>query len=237
MLRIKKQGKVTTPFKDFLGIDHPELETQLLSQEKGTGELRKAFVSIMDKDKYRKLGFPEIAPIRKAVTDPEILDMPLGSTGLDIYKMSPEGKIVEAPKNPHSTYPMHMQGEYFGGLEAPIDYKDMFSTFYEPKRLMSVKDPQAYRAYSLSAPIQEFDQKWLDEVMPIYQQKIKDITGRKEGGSVEKDPEQIRDMIKSILGSDVQKAEGGTVADDAEEYGEQLKEQRKTLGSDILKYR
>ena len=30
-------------------------------------------------------------------------------------------------------------------------------------------------------------------------------------------------------------AEGGTVADDAEEYGEQLKEQRKTLGSDILK--
>jgi hypothetical protein len=30
-------------------------------------------------------------------------------------------------------------------------------------------------------------------------------------------------------------AEGGTVADDAEEYGQQLKEQRKTLGSDILK--
>ena len=235
VVKNKKTGKVTTPFKDFLGIDHPELETQLLSQEKGTGELRKAFVSIMDKDKYRKLGFPEIAPIRKAVTDPEILDMPLGSTGLDIYQMSPEGKIVEAPKNPHSTYPMHMQGEYFGGLEAPIDYKDMFSTFYEPKRLMSVKDPQAYRAYSLSAPIQEFDQKWLDEVMPIYQQKIKDITGRKAGGSVEKDPEQIRDMIKGILGSDVEKAEGGTIADDAEEYGEQLKEQRKTLGSDILK--
>jgi hypothetical protein len=231
----KKTGKVTTPFKDFLGIDHPELETQLLSQEKGTGELRKAFVSIMDKDKYRKLGFPEIAPIRKAVTDPEILDMPLGATGLDIYKMSPEGKIVEAPKNPHSTYPMHMQGEYFGGLEAPIDYKNMFSTFYEPKRLMSVKDPQAYRAYSLSAPIQEFDQQWLDEVMPIYQQKIKDITGRKNGGSVEKDPKQIRDMIKSILGSDVQKAEGGVISDDAEEYGQQLKEQRKTLGSDILK--
>jgi hypothetical protein len=33
-----------------------------------------------------------------------------------------------------------------------------------------------------------------------------------EGGSVEKDPEQIRDMIKSILGSDIQKAEGGTIA-------------------------
>ena len=56
-----------------------------------------------------------------------------------------------------------------------------------------------------------------------------------EGGSVDKDPKQIRNMIKSILGTDIQKAEGGAIADDAEEYGQQLKEQRKTLGSDILK--
>jgi hypothetical protein len=49
------------------------------------------------------------------------------------------------------------------------------------------------------------------------------------------DVNKIRDMIKSILGSDVKKADGGAIADDAEEYGEQLKERRKTLGSDILK--
>ena len=228
----KKTGKATTPFQNFLGIDNPEVTTQLLS--KGAGELRKAFIKTMEKDQYRKLGFPEIAPIRKAVSDAEILDMPLGSTGLEMYKMSPEGNIVEAPKNPHSTYPVHMQGEVFGGLEAPIDYKNMFSTFYEPKRLMSVKDPQAYRAYSLSAPIQEFNQEWLDEVMPIYQQKIKDITGRKKGGAVENNSEQIRDLIKSILGSDVEKAEGGPVAKDAEEYGQQLKEQHKAFISNIL---
>lgn len=181
----KETGKITNPFKNFLGIDHPEVTTQLLSKD--AGELRKAFIRTMEKDEYRKLGFPELAPIRKAVINPEILDMPLGSTGLDIYKMSPEGNIVEAPKNPHSTYPVHMQGEYFGGLELPIDYKNMFSTFYEPKRLLSVPDRHAYRAYSLSAPIQEFNQQWLDEVMPIYQQKIKDITGRKKGGEVHPD--------------------------------------------------
>lgn len=56
-----------------------------------------------------------------------------------------------------------------------------------------------------------------------------------KGVSVDKDPKQIRNMIKSILGTDIQKAEGGAIADDAEEYGQQLKEQRKTLGSDILK--
>jgi hypothetical protein len=32
-----------------------------------------------------------------------------------------------------------------------------------------------------------------------------------KGGSVDKDPEQIRNMIKSILGSDVQKADGGSI--------------------------
>jgi len=202
----KETGKITTPFQNFLGIDHPEIDTQLLSKEKGAGELRKAFIRIMEKDQYRKLGFPELAPIRKAVTDAEILDMPLGSTGLEMYKMSPEGSIVEAPKNPHSTYPVHMQGEVFGGLEAPIDYKNMFSTFYEPKKLMSVKDPQAYRAYSLSAPIQEFNQQWLDEVMPIYQQKIKDITGRKKGGEIHPDGSarltngaSARKMVQYIL--------------------------------------
>jgi hypothetical protein len=64
------------------------------------------------------------------------------------------------------------------------------------------------------------------------------------------EPEELREYIRYILGGDFEyeplnlgqagvkikkKAEGGTVADDAEEYGEQLKEQRKTLGSDILK--
>jgi hypothetical protein len=64
------------------------------------------------------------------------------------------------------------------------------------------------------------------------------------------EPEELRSYIKYILGSDFEyeplnlgqagvkikkKAEGGTIADDAEEYGQQLKEQRKTLGSDILK--
>jgi hypothetical protein len=64
------------------------------------------------------------------------------------------------------------------------------------------------------------------------------------------EPEELREYIRYILGGDFEyeplnlgqagvkikkKAEGGTIADDAEEYGEQLKEQRKTLGSDILK--
>jgi len=64
------------------------------------------------------------------------------------------------------------------------------------------------------------------------------------------EPSELRDYIKYILGSDFEyeplnlgpagvkikkKAEGGTIADDAEEYGQQLKEQRKSLGSDILK--
>jgi hypothetical protein len=80
----KNTGKITTPFQNFLGIDHPEIDTQLLSKEKGAGELRKAFIRLMEKDQYRKLGFPEMAPIRKAVTDAEILDMPLGSTGLEM---------------------------------------------------------------------------------------------------------------------------------------------------------
>lgn len=64
------------------------------------------------------------------------------------------------------------------------------------------------------------------------------------------EPSELREYIKYILGSDFEyeplnlgpagvkikkKAEGGTISDDAEEYGEQLKERRKTLGSDILK--
>ena len=64
------------------------------------------------------------------------------------------------------------------------------------------------------------------------------------------EPEELRNYIKYILGGDFEyeplnlgqagvkikkKAEGGIISDDAEEYGQQLKEQRKTLGSDILK--
>jgi hypothetical protein len=107
----------------------------------------------------------------------------------------------------------------------------MFSTFYEPKKLLSVPDRHAYRAYSLSAPIQEFNQQWLDEVMPVYQQKIKDITGRKKGGEVHPDGSprlsngaSARKMVQYILKDQEGYAGGGLAKKIAKKLAQELPE-------------
>src|SRR4030095_10514240 len=121
---------------EFLGIEPPELMGQLLNTGKGGGELRKTFVNRMQRTPYAEAGFPDVAAARHAVTEPQVLDVPIHETGYAIAKMDPTGRILKEPAVGHSTYGTQLAGQYAGGLEQLLPRDVMFPDFYKGRRAM-----------------------------------------------------------------------------------------------------
>jgi hypothetical protein len=168
----------------FVGVRSPDLEQQLLGP--GGGEMRKAFVTRLALKPFQDAGLPNVAEARYMVSHPELLNQPVGTVGGTIAKIDPRGTVIENPVNVHYDYPSKQGGEYFAGFDVPMTTQEIFPEFFENRRAFNADKAGDRRAFDLSTPIQVFDQKWLDQVMPIYLKRRKELTGKKKGGAVKK---------------------------------------------------
>jgi hypothetical protein len=146
---------------DFVGVDSPDLEMQLLNN----APLRKVFVNRMELEKFRSGGFPDVAAARKAITEPELLDVPVGSSGYTISRLDPMGRIVESPRIPHKTYDTQLMGQYVGGLEEQIPREVMFADFFADRRARGMPLSGDEYAFQRSNVLQDATPQWLDSVM------------------------------------------------------------------------
>jgi hypothetical protein len=167
-------GKPKAP--NFPGLDDPEIRQKLLE---GPGGQRDAFVKAMSKAQFQKRGFPNVAAARLAVTEPELLDVPRGSSGYTVAQLDPEATIME--QSGHKTYPLDIMGEYVGGLETQLPVEMMYPTHFEAKRLLGSTPTGAHKSLELFAPLQYLDQQWLDNAMQFLEFQKK-LQGRKKGG-------------------------------------------------------
>lgn len=181
----KKTGKMDYPARDFVGLRDPRLEEQMLDQS--SGSLRKVFADRAQMKQFQTQGLPDVAAARFAISDPTMLDLPLGTTGLDIARFKDSNRLTQSSPNPHKTYSTHILGDYVGGLETPVSYKDYFQTFFDARRLLGNKPSEENYAFQRSMPIQHHDQEWLDRLMKSMEaQKNLIKTGEyAEGGMVE----------------------------------------------------
>jgi hypothetical protein len=154
---------------EWKGIDHPKALDQLNSN----GAVRTAFVAEANLDQFANRGFPNVAQTRVAITDPNLMNVPMHSSGYTVAKMNPEGLVISNPVAPHSTYSTQLGGQYAGGFAQPVPRDIMFPDFYSGRRAMSGDPAGDVRSFQLSNPIQKADQKWLDGVMK-YLEEAKD---------------------------------------------------------------
>lgn len=151
------------------GIDSDEARTML----DGNGEARKAFMSIVGREEFRNLpGMPDVAELRYALTDPDLLDVPLGQGGQSIARAS--GKVVQDPMLPHSTYDQQMSGEYVGGFgKEGVPREIMFPDFIKARRAARDDTGVGYDARSMEfrLPTQEANQEWVDGMMKYLTSK------------------------------------------------------------------
>jgi hypothetical protein len=154
---------------EWVGINSPDAINQLNK----TGALRHAFHDIVQLDKFQKSGFPDIASTRKAITDPNLLDVPNGYSGYRIGRVDPNNIILPNPQIPHTTYDTAMGGNLVGtsGVQLPVE--NWFPDFINNRRINN--RPISGDAYAIeqAKPTQEFNQQWLDQIMPVYEKALK----------------------------------------------------------------
>jgi hypothetical protein len=144
---------------EWPGIDAEEAIPML---EK-TGALRHAFMDTAQLKDFQKRGFPELAPTRKAITDPTLFDVPVGHGGQSIAKLTGE-RVTDSPM-PHKTYNTQLGGEYIGGIPEGIPQHLLFPDFYGMRREAGKPEGGDFMSLYRSKMPQEMNQEWLDNIM------------------------------------------------------------------------
>ena len=182
--------------KNWAGLEHPAIQEQLLGQDKSAGKARKAFVKNMSMADFQGLGFPDVAAARKAITEPSLLDVPVGSSGYNIGKINVDAPITAEQRLPHWTYPTQLGGEYFGSLDQPVPFRDMWREFTELRRIGKDPEKSDWRSLGMSVPLQKLDQEWLDSIMKAQGKDLPPVSEYKDGGAVHmKDGNLVDELI------------------------------------------
>ena len=198
--------------KDFAGIENPDIA---LAQMEKNPEMRKQFSMLATTPTYTKaFNMPNGLDVVNAVLEPDLRNLERGMTGYTAIELDPNVTHLHATDRASTTtYDTRIprkEGAEVQQLEALAPYDLQY-----PDQLLAISKnpkqaPQPFGTLMMSGARQIIDPQHIDEI-GLYRDFIKKYTGKKKGGSVEKDPEQIRDMIKGILGSDIEKADGGTI--------------------------
>ena len=189
------------PIPNWPGIRSPEAKTMLL--DKSNGIVRTKLFGVMGKESFQSKGFPDVPATRKAIIEPELLDIPTNQAGFRLARMDPTGRIIENPIIP-SDYPAAMAGKVAGQLDVPADYKDIFQSHFDARRLLGQPVSGDYYSFSRAHPIQYADEEWLNRLMEqrlANERKIKEGE-YKDGGEITIKPKKDGQKFKPGKKSD-----------------------------------
>jgi hypothetical protein len=172
---MREGSKEFPPIPNWPGIQSPEAMDLVL--DKSNGILRTKLFGTMGKQNFQSMGFPDVAATRKAIIEPELLDVPTNQAGFRLARMDPTGRIIENPNIP-SDYPAAMAGKVAGKLDVPADYKDIWQSHFDARRLFSQPESGDYYSFSRAHPFQIADDEWLNRLM---EKRLADELRIKEG--------------------------------------------------------
>jgi hypothetical protein len=133
----------------------------------GAGSGRVLLAQIMEGKEHQNAGFPDIPSTRFAITEPQLLNQPTGSTGFNIATPDPFN-ITSNPAVPHETYNTQMGGEYFGSLAKPVPREIMFPDWSKTRPPDEPSSRTGY-AFERTLPAQNANQQWLDNIMKWWE--------------------------------------------------------------------
>jgi hypothetical protein len=179
---IRQGSPKSGPRASFTGIeDKGEAYLQMAMDP----ELRKHFNALMQQNTVtERLNLPNGNDIRFAITEPSLRDLETGVTGYSIGRMRPDIPSTALERSTHPTYDYDIPGEFLGQSKYPMPYELSF-----PDTLKSVQETpkqakQEFGSLKMVGPRQTVDQQLIDEIR-AYEERMKILTGKKEGGSVQ----------------------------------------------------
>jgi hypothetical protein len=147
--------------------------------------LRRHFNKLMQMPTVTEpLNLPSGQDIRFATTEPVLRDLETGVTGFSMGKLNPEVSKSGLKLSSHPTYSHDIPGEFMGGMKYPVPYELSFPDTLKSVRENPKQAGQEFGSLKMVGPRQIYDQQMVDELKQ-YEEAMKRLTGKKEGGEVE----------------------------------------------------
>jgi hypothetical protein len=120
-------------YPGFVGLESEAIFDQIKGvgdfSKEGAGAFRKLFVEEMSKAKWKDRGFPVYDDILHAITEPDLLNSPVGAAGFSSFLAKPNSNLIIEPG--HASYNRGIPGEYLGGLEKSVPPEIMFPKTFD----------------------------------------------------------------------------------------------------------
>ena len=168
----QKEKLRTYPFKNFAGIDSPNIEE--LMTVKGAadytpGQLRTAISKAVNTAKFRDLGFPVYSDTQKVMTEQGLRP---GYAGQTLFEAIP-GKGIVQPDYFHQSYSAGIPGRYVGGLniankETGVPSDLLFPKLFAEQRAKGAKDAQILAKMRMSHQGEIFTEEALQSLLDYF---------------------------------------------------------------------
>jgi len=194
---IREGSEKSGPRPSFPGIEDKESAYLHFAFDP---ELRKHFNALMQLPKYTdSLGLPDGRVILHAITEPELRNTEVLTSGLSQMRLDPSVNPSDLKLSAHPTYshviprvPESPISRTKYPVPAELEFPDVAEFIkhnYRPR--------DATRVYQTATPRQMVDPQHIDE-MKMYEELMKEYTGKKEGGEVEMQAGGLAKLAKSL---------------------------------------
>ena len=167
-------------FPSFVGVNHPDAMSQLMGingyKQEGSGAMRKRFAWASKQKSLDSLGWPSYEDARNTITHPLLKNANVGDSGLSTFLSNPGADLIK--DSGHNSYNRGISGTDAQSLPVSIPAKNMFPDLYSASGLKTNKGGKRFTNDQIIGDIkmghyyQTPNQKWLDQVMPVYEREI-----------------------------------------------------------------
>lgn len=157
---------------NWVGIQDPGFQ-KYISDLKGGMRVKSHMADRMALAEWQDKGFPDVAAIRHAVSEPALIDQPRNTVGMTISRYIPGQGLLAAD---HPSYPKAVAGQHMGQLASLIPFEAAGPSIAEGLARVNAANKAAGKkvaitpAYHMGKPTegvpvaQYFDQQWADNI-------------------------------------------------------------------------
>jgi hypothetical protein len=179
---IRKGSPKYGSFPGFAGFDDP---IDVLLQAQVDSNLRKHVAeTLMKPTVTEKLGLRPGSDVLFGITEPSLRNIETGASGFSVGKMVPGADLSKYP-TAHPTYDVDIPGEFIGQTKYPIPAEVAFPSSMSYARSQLKPGVQEFNMLKFVGPREKIDQQYIDQ-MKMYEELMKEYTGKKKGGAVKK---------------------------------------------------
>jgi hypothetical protein len=177
---IRKGSPKYGDFPGFKGFEDP---IDVLLQSQLNSKLRKHIAETLTKPTITDtLGLPNGLDVVAAITHPQLRNLETGVSGFSVGQMTP-GAVLRRGESAHPTYDTDITGKLIFQNKYPTPYEIAFPDTTAYARSQLTPGVQEFNMMKLLGPRERIDQQYIDE-MKMYEELMKQYTGKKKGGAV-----------------------------------------------------